>query len=46
MEDEQLFDEFGNYIGVDQVSPNLSESDELPEPDHGSPDFIIDVIST
>ena len=43
MEDD-LFDEFGNYIGEGKVSEESSEIEESQDADIGNPDFIIDVI--
>jgi hypothetical protein len=42
--DEDLFDEFGNYIGDDKVSESSSESEEALEANLNNPEFIIDVI--
>lgn len=41
--DDNLFDEFGNYIGGDKASSNSSNSEDLSEIEQDPPDFIIDV---
>lgn len=42
--DDDLFDEFGNYLGGQQSSPSDSESEENPHIPMESEDIVIDVI--